>query len=174
MLWLKLNVNHPAPSVEPSHRSLTRAFWLQGSTRRGLAFMETIMKEKQLFYPTSLPTWWPDPPRMLKWEGRVCEITQKAIPSLQELSPNRLENPMPSILSRAAGTLSLEKLFISFYFVGHSWIRPKSYWAGWDDLIYDSREIGFQLVFESKTFSNSKINCDRKCSPCQTPCVVSS
>lgn len=32
--------------------------------------------------------------------------------------------------------------------------------------------IDFQLVFESETFSNSKINCDRKCSSCQMPCVV--
>ncbi|KAI4573673.1 hypothetical protein MJT46_004913 [Ovis ammon polii x Ovis aries] len=38
------------------------------------------------------------------------------------------------------------KLFIALCFVGSSWIGAKFYQDGWDDLIYDSREIGFQTA----------------------------
>lgn len=99
-----------------------------------------------LFYSTSLPTWWPDPPRRLKWVGQVCQIIQKAI------SRNFLqilwEMMCPqSFLVQKVSSLCKSSSFLSL-FVGNFWIGSKSYWDGWDILIYDSREVGFQLVFE--------------------------
>ena len=117
-----------------------------------------------------MPTFWPNPKRRLTWEERVCRITQRPSLASGDLCQILWKNLFPRwfLLHRI---FPFQKLFNALCFACNTWIGPKFYWDWWDDSIYDSREIGFQF-FESETLSNSKINCDRKCSPCQTPCVV--
>lgn len=104
--------------------------------------------------------------------GRESLSANSEANSLWELTPRPLEKSVPSLVLSIVDIFPFQKLFISLCFSCNSWTGPKSYWARWDDLIYDSGEISFQLVFESETFSNSKINCDRKYSPCQMSRVM--
>lgn len=77
VLWLrKLNADHPAMSVKPSHGSLM-CFLPSGIRKK--SFGTHRNNRIALFYPLACQHGDQTPPRRLKWEGRVWQIIQKAL-----------------------------------------------------------------------------------------------
>lgn len=94
----------------------------------------------------------------------------KAIPNLWGLMPNPLGKSVPSLVPVTQNLPFSKAIQCSQFCMQHlNRIQVLLRLVGWFDLWQQRNRLSASFWVRN---INSQINCDRKCSPCQTPCIV--